>query len=270
MLRRVDITSLGYRTDLMIRVMEGSEVTDHRDHLVVRSPASPAFWWGNFILLAAPPRPRESARWLARFAEEFPAADHVALGVDATEPGAADRSGLIEAGLRVERTTVMTASSVREPPRPNRDAQYRPLAGDEDWQHSLELRLATDETGEPAATRAFYEQRTADARRLAESGHGAWFGAFAGDRLVAQLGVFSDGSGIARYQNVETHPAWRRKGLAGTLVWRAGCYAAERLGAHTLVIVADPKAEAIRVYRSAGFTAAEAQIAFERPSPATS
>jgi GNAT superfamily N-acetyltransferase len=270
MLRRVDITSLGYRTDLMIRVMEGSEVTDHRDYLVVRSPASPAFWWGNFILLAAPPPPGEAARWLARFAEEFPAAGHVALGVDATEPGAADRSGLIEAGLRVERTTVMTASSVREPPRPNHDAQYRPLAGDEDWQHSLELRLATDESGEPAATRAFYEQRTADARRLAESGHGAWFGAFAGDRLVAQLGVFSDGSGVARYQNVETDPAWRRKGLAGTLVWRAGRYAADRLGARTLVIVADPRGEAIRVYRSAGFTEAEAQLAFERPSPATS
>lgn len=270
MLRRVDVTSLGYRTDLMIRVMEGSEVTDHGDHLVVRSPASPAFWWGNFILLAAPPPSREAAGWLATFAEEFPAADHVALGIDATEPHAADRSGLIEAGLRVERTTVLTASSVHEPPRPNHDAQYRPLAGDEDWQRSLELRLATDEGGEPAATRAFYEQRTADARRLTGRGHGAWFGAFAGDRLVAQLGVFSDGSGIARYQNVETHPAWRRKGLAGTLVWRAGRYAADELGAHTLVIVADPRAEAIRVYRSAGFTEAEAQISFERPSPATS
>jgi GNAT superfamily N-acetyltransferase len=266
----VDVTSLGYRTDLMIRAMEGSEVADHRDHVVVRSPASPAFWWGNFILLAAPPAPQETARWLARFAEEFPAADHVALGIDATEPHAADRSGLIEAGLRVERTTVMTASTVHEPSRPNHDAQYRPLAGEQDWRRSLELRLATDEAGEPYTTRAFYEQRTADARRLAENGHGAWFGAFAGDRLVAQLGVFSDGSGIARYQNVETHPAWRRKGLAGTLVWRAGRYAADELGARTLVIVADPRGDAVRIYRSAGFTEAEAQIAFERPSPATS
>ena len=252
----------------MIRVMEGSKVADHRDHLVVRSPASPAFWWGNFILLAAPPPPREAARWLARFAEVFPAADHVTLGIDATEPHAADRSGLIEAGLRVERSTVLTASPVHEPPRPNHDVQYRPLAGDEDWQRSLELRLACDDGGEPAATRAFYEQRTGDARRLAENGHGAWFGAFAGDHLVAQLGVFSDGSGIARYQNVETHPAWRRKGLAGTLVWRAGRFATDQLGARTLVIVADPNGVAIRVYRSTGFAEAEAQIAFERPSAA--
>ena len=164
----------------------------------------------------------------------------------------------------------MTASPVHQPPRPSHDARYRPLSGAGDWQRSLELRLATDEGGELATTRAFYEQRTADARRLAENGHGAWFGAFAGDRLVAQLGVFSDGSGVARYQNVETHPAWRRKGLAGTLVWQAGRYAADQLGAHTLVIVAEPRRDAIRVYRSVGFTEAEAQIAFERPSPATS
>jgi GNAT superfamily N-acetyltransferase len=269
----VDVTSLGYRTDLMIRVMEGSEVADHRDHVVVRSPASPAYWWGNFIVLAAPPPPRQAARWLARFAEVFPAADHVALGVDVTEPHAADRSGLIEAGLRVERNTVMTAPAVHEPPRPDRDAQYRPLSGDEDWQRSLELRLAADDgplkDGGPGPTHAFYQQRTADARRIAEKGHGAWFGAFAGDRLVAQLGVFSDGSGIARYQNVETHPAWRRKGLAGTLVWQAGRYAADELGARTLVMVADPHGDAIRVYRSVGFMEAETQIAFERP-PATS
>jgi ribosomal protein S18 acetylase RimI-like enzyme len=270
----VKVTSLGYRTDLMIRAMEGSEVTDHHDHLVVRSPGRPAYWWGNFLLLAAPPSPRDAARWLARFAEVFPRADHVALGIDATERHAADRSGLIEAGLRAERNTVMTAAAVHEPPRPNRAARYRPLTGDEDWQRSFELRLATDDRpsgdGGPGATRAFYQQRTADARRVTEDGHGAWFGAFAGDRLVAQLGVFSDGHGIARYQNVETHPAWRRRGLAGTLVWEAGRYAAAELGAHTLVMVADPGGHAIYVYRSVGFADTEAQLAFQRASPATS
>ena len=82
---------------------------------------------------------------------------------------------------------------------------------------------------------------------------------------MAQLGVFSDGNGIARYQNVETHPAWRRKGLAGTLVWRAGCWVLAELAARTLVIVADPGASAIRVYRSVGFADTETQIGFERP-----
>jgi len=264
----MNVVSLGYRTDLMMRRMEGSEVTDRGDHIVVRSPAHPAYWWGNFLLLAAAPKPRETATWLARFAQVFPGAGHVALGIDTTQPDAADGSGLYEAGLRIERSTVMTAPGVREPPHRDFVADYRPLVSDQDWRQSLELRLAADEGGEFGVTRAFYERRTGDARRLAENGHGAWLGAFTSGRLVAQLGVFSDGGGVARYQNVETHPTWRRKGLAGTLVWQAARWALDHLGARTLVIVADPAAGAIRVYRSVGFADAEAQIGYQRPPPA--
>jgi GNAT superfamily N-acetyltransferase len=260
----VEVASLGYRTDLMVRQMEGSEVTDYPDHVVVRSPGHPGFWWGNFLLLPVAPRPREAAGWLARFAEVFPDVHHVAIGVDAGEAGAAERSGLPEAGLRLEQSTVLTAATLHEPPHVNRAVEYRPLAGDADWRQSLELRLAADDSS-GAASLEFYEQRTADARRMAENGHGAWFGAFAGGRLAAQLGVFSDGSGVARYQNVETDPDWRRHGLAGTLVWQAGLWAFTHLAARTLVIVADPAAGAIRIYRSVGFRDAETQIAFQRP-----
>lgn len=244
--------------------MEGSEVTDYPDHVVVRSPDHPGFWWGNFILLAVAPRPREAAGWLARFAEMFPGASHVALGVDDASPAAAERSGLPEAGLRIEQTTVLTTHLVQAPAHVNRAADFRPLAGQADWQQSLDLRLAADD-GSQSTSQAFYEQRTTEARRVAESGHGAWFGAFDRGRLTAQLGIFSDGSGVARYQNVETDPGWRRKGLAGTLVWRAGQYALAELDARTLVMVADPEAAAIRLYRSVGFRDAESQIAFQRP-----
>lgn len=159
---------------------------------------------------------------------------------------------------------MLAATALHEPPHVNLAVQYRPLAGDADWQQSLELRLAADDS-DGAATQAFYEQRTADARRTAENGHGAWFGAFASGRLTAQLGIFSDGSGIARYQNVETDPDWRRNGLAGTLVWQAGQWALGHLDARTLVIVADPAAAAIRIYRSVGFGDVETQTAFQRP-----
>jgi len=81
---------------------------------------------------------------------------------------------------------------------------------------------------------------------------------------VSQLGVCDTGGGLARYQDVETDPGARRRGLAGTLVWRAGVYAAEAFGAGTLVIVADPAEEAIRVYRACGFADAQGQFSFER------
>ena len=99
-----------------------------------------------------------------------------------------------------------------------------------------------------------------------EEGTGAWFGAFVGGRLVAQLGLFDAGDGYARYQHVETDPAARRQGLAGTLVWHAGRYGREVLHARTLVIVADPADVAIRVYCACGLTDRESQFSFARPS----
>jgi predicted GNAT family acetyltransferase len=104
--------------------------------------------------------------------------------------------------------------------------------------------------------------RPAAQRALVEAGHGAWFGAFLDGTLVSQLGLITSESGLARYQSVETHPA-RRRGLAGTLVWRAGA-AALADGPRTLVMVADPEDGAIRVYRSVGFTVTESQTGFIR------
>src|ERR1700759_5316950 len=130
----------------MVRLMEGSEVTDHADHVVVRSPGHPGFWWGNFILLPAAPQPREAAGWLARFAELFPEAGHLAGGLDTASPEAAERSGLREAGLRIERSTVLSTEVVQPPSHVNQSADFRPLAGDADWQQSLDLRLAAGDS----------------------------------------------------------------------------------------------------------------------------
>jgi hypothetical protein len=77
------VTSLGFRTDVALRVLEGAEATDRGDYLVVRTRDNPDFYWGNFLLLGAWPEAGSADGWLARFAAEFPAARHVALGVDA-------------------------------------------------------------------------------------------------------------------------------------------------------------------------------------------
>jgi GNAT superfamily N-acetyltransferase len=258
----VEVRSLGYRTDLMVRVLEGSKVEDRGDYLVIRTPRNPTYWWGNFLLLA-PPKPGQAARWLAAFTEEFPAAGHVAIGIDVTEISAVDVSEYVARDLRLDRSSVLTAQELAEPPRPNRQAAYRELSGDDDWRQSAELTAAVN-AGEPGSDPEFLHARVAAERALTEAGHGSWFGAFADGDLVAQLGLVTDGSGVARYQNVETHPGWRRRGLAGSLVWQAGRHGLDTLGASTLVIVADPLADAIRVYRTLGFADAETQVGFER------
>ena len=256
----MNVRSLGYRTDLAIRLLEGSEVTDQGDYLVIRTPANPAFWGGNFLLLPDL-RPGSGGGWRARFAAEFPHAAHLTLGLD--NPAADQVEAGELAGMTLERNAVMTATSVHAPPRPNTAAVIRALAGDADWRQSAAL-TATVHAGEAGGVSAFLTARTAAKRALTEAGHGAWFGAFLDGTLVAQLGLIVVDPGLARFQDVETHPAARRRGLAGTLVWQASADALAGDG-KTLVMVADPEDAAIRVYRTVGFTVAESQLGFARP-----
>jgi ribosomal protein S18 acetylase RimI-like enzyme len=253
------VTSLGYRTDLALRAMEGGTETDRGAYLVVRNPALPDYWWGNFLLLQDL-GPGAGGGWMARFAAEFPGARHMTLGLDETDAGLVDPGEL--AGMTMERNAVMTATSVQAPPHPDTEAVMRVLTGDADWQQSVELAAAIY-AGEPGGDAGFLTARAAAKRALAEAGHGAWFGAFQDGTLVSQLGLITTESGLARYQSVETHPAARRRGLAGTLVWHAGATALAD-GTRTLVMVADPEDGAIRVYRSVGFTVTESQIGFIR------
>src|ERR1700733_3452478 len=120
----------------MVRPLEGSHIEDQGGYLAIRSPLNPSYWWGNFLLLAAPPAAGEPGEWLATFAAEFPAAKHVALGVDTIEIGTIDVGEFAAAGLRLERSAVLTATVVNEPPHPNFTAAYRELSGDDDWRQA--------------------------------------------------------------------------------------------------------------------------------------
>ena len=260
----MEVRSLGYRTDLAILTLEGSQIADRGDYLVIRTPGNADYWWGNFLLLRRLDR-GSGGDWVARFAAEFPDARHIALGVDETEADVVPSGEL--AGMAMQRNAVMRATSVHAPPYPNTEAVFRPLAGEADWRQSLEVASAVS-ADEPGVDRGFLVARLAARRALAEAGQGAWFGAFVDGALVCQLGIVSGEPGLARYQSVETHPAARRRGLAGTLVWHAGSTALSG-DPSTLVMVADPEDIAIRVYRSVGFTVAEAQIGFIRQPDGT-
>ncbi|HEU5385015.1 MAG TPA: GNAT family N-acetyltransferase [Streptosporangiaceae bacterium] len=213
------LASLGFGTDVALRVAEGSEVTDRGGYLVIRSPDNPGFWWGNFLLLRA--WPKEGDGWLDRFAAES------------------------------------------RRPSTSPSAEIRPLTSDRDWRQSVELNLRCYGEQNPGD---FQQLRSATRRRLPLAGRAAWFGVFDGGLLIAQLGICDAGRGLARYQDVETDPAARRRGLAGTLVWHAARFARATFGARTLVIVADPAEGAIRIYRGCGFAGAQTQFSFARPA----
>jgi ribosomal protein S18 acetylase RimI-like enzyme len=261
----VDVRSLGYRTDIALLCYGGSELEDRGDHLVVRSPHNPTHWWGNFLLLREAPGPDEAGAWLERFAAVFPEAKHVALGFDDTTAAVGEIGSFAEFGLSCRAQRVMTARSVHEPAHRNSEAVSRELGSDDDWEQSIELKMRCKEDfHEPASFRRYATASVATNRRLVETGHGQWFGAFLGGRLVSQMGLFRAGASLARFQSVETDPEYRRLGLAGGLVHHAGRYGFEELGADTLVMVADPDYFAVDLYKAVGFSATETQLQAER------
>ena len=260
------ITSLGFRTDIMLLTLQGSEVEDRGDHLVVRTPGNPEFWWGNFVLFRDIPGRGDVQRWETTFAHELPEASHRTFGVDGARGEVADCGEFAAAGYTVDVSAVMTASSVREPPHPHRDATCRALdlsdRGDRDAAIALQLANAPDQ--EPVGHREFLARKMAAMGALQEAGCGSWFGAFVDGRMLSGMGLFSDGSGVARFQSVDTHPGARGRGLAGTLVHHVSSYGLTELGASTLVMVADPGYHAIDIYRSVGFATTETQLQLER------
>ncbi|MEF2278174.1 GNAT family N-acetyltransferase [Deinococcus sp. YIM 134068] len=261
--------SLGYQTDLALLRLEGSQTDEREGYTVVRTPGNPTFWWGNFLLLHEPPEPGSLETWLAQFREAHPQAAHLALGVDARDGRLEAGSEFEAAGLQPFRNTVLTTERTT-PIRPlPPEITLRPLASEADWKETLALRLAVNaadpERHEETSYRAFTGRKLAALRAAGEAGHGAYFGAFEGKKMLSGLGVYNAGGGVTRYQNVETHPDARGRGLAGNLVHHAGEWARENLSARTLVIVADPEYHAQRLYERVGFRPTEVQLGFERP-----
>lgn len=259
----MDTISLGFRTDLALLRAAGSTVEDRGDHLVIRTPDNPTYRWGNFLLLDRHTDLSDAERWLDRFADDFPEAEHLAFGRDGTRGSASDLAGFRAAGLRVDASAVMTARRVTDPLQVNTQAVCRPLSSDDDWGQRVELAVRVHGEDDVDAFRTFATQKAASVREQLEQGRGAWFGAFLEDELVSTLGIFETEPGVARYQSVETDPEHRRGGLAGTLVHLAARYALDTLTAKTLVMVADPDYVAIRIYRALGFQQTETMLQAE-------
>ncbi len=261
----MDIQGLGWRTDLALLEISGSTVEDRGDHRIVRTDDNPSFWWGNFLLLAGPPADAADARqWLGAFEAAFPGARHRTFGIDGTAGSVAQTSSFTDLGLEADVSSVMTATAVHEPPRPNHDATYRPLESDADWTQQVDLTMAGETVGYDLE---FSERRTHQLRWLVDAGHGQWWGAFEDGRLLSSMGLFRASPGLARFQTVKTHQEARGRGLAGTLVHEISRFGFADLDAETLVMVADPEYLAIRVYRSVGFTDSEVQVGVERKPP---
>lgn len=257
------IRSLGFRTDLFFVAFDG-EVIDRGDYVVARSPLNPTHYWGNLLLFPHAPRPGELARWRELFAAEIgspPQTEHVLLAIDLPEAEVGDLASVLEAGLEPLRSLVLTARRPCPPPEPDPETVVRIITEEWEWEQAWENQVACrDSVHELESYQLFKRRQMERYRRMTQAGLGAWFGAFSGDRLVGDLGLFAQ-EGLARFQAVGVHPEYRRRGICRALLHHASRYGFARLGARELVIVADPDYHAAPLYQSAGFVPRERLVA---------
>lgn len=254
----MDVASLALRTDLAVAALDGI-VVDQGDHVAVSTPDQPDFYWGNYLVIAPPATPATATAWLTRAAAARCAgAAHAAVAIDAPDGALtpAVTAALVAAGATVETMIAMTCDQPLTAPAPA-GVELRRFDRPSDWDALLALSLTIDP--DTPAMRRFLTRRIAARARAAARGEVRWWGAFADGALVASAGVVPLAD-CARYQDVQTHAAWRRRGVASAVLAaiahevRGGAAAApDGAGARLVLVVGEDNAAARAAYQRLGF-----------------
>lgn len=272
---KLDELRPGWRSDFILH-RHGALVAERDDCLVVRTPANPNFYWGNFLLLPQAPRDDELAHWMDRFDEEItrlqPASQHVALGINGP-PGDASLPTWVHAGFEIMPTAVLQLSpgQLRAPLRQARGAvQVRPLNLAHEMDAAVALQCADAGGFEPTNHEKHRRAQMQRYARMAEAGEALWFGAWCDGVLAADCGLMRDATvagALGRFQHVSTHPLWRRRGLCSALIHEVSRYGFEHWGLARTLMCADPDDVAIAIYESLGFVRIDREWCLQLRAP---
>jgi RimJ/RimL family protein N-acetyltransferase len=268
---RIEQLGLGWRTHLLA-CSQGGQFVERPDCIVVRSPDNPTYYWGNCLILPAAPCDEDLGHWLSvvdtEIAQRQPQSTHVAIGVDAaTLPGPLPSwrvAGIDEfdamAVLTLEPDGLVAAPAARD----TSAFDFRALRLPAEVELAAQAQAdARDESFEAAGYLVFRRRAMRRIAQMHAAGSAQWFGAFSGQRLVADCGLVHDGT-LGRFQYVETQAAWRRRGLCRALIHHVCRHAFDTLGLQRLVMCADPHDVAIGIYRSIGFVQVETHWCLQR------
>ena len=257
------LTSLGLTSDVMV-LGQGSSLEDKGDYFTLRSPGEPDFWFGNMVFMKHDVI--DPARQVETFKSEFPESKHTTIGWDIPNMTGGERlNEFKELGFNIDESDILVLNGPLIRAEPPSGFVVRPLESDEDWDRATELQgIIGVESGHAAdGYLSYIKTRMESCRRLTGGGLGAWLGAFKGDELAGDLGIYANAS-TARFQAVETRASYRRQGVCASLVTAGVEWAQSRYPATKTIIVADQDSAAGRIYRRCGFTLQEQIVAVFR------
>ena len=268
----MEFKSLGIRTDLMIHRYEGI-VEEHDDCVVLKTPTNLSYWWGNMLIMPQAPQAGDFERWEKLFQEKLSANfKHRVFSwdinpEDAMKPVRGENRDFLANGFNHSDDEVLAAQQegLIKPEFMAENLEVRPLVSPEDWAEALELNvICRDRQHKEASYREFRRKALANYQRMQADDLGAIFGGFIDGKLVADMGLFIE-NGLGRFQHVETHPDFRKRGIAGTMVHHISEWGFNKRDAETLVLVADPEGPAVKLYKRLGYDLQEINYSLVKP-----
>ncbi|GGJ40887.1 GNAT family N-acetyltransferase [Deinococcus roseus] len=254
---------LGHQTDLIFARFFGI-VGQHADCISIQSPSNRGHYFGNYLIYLRPPQKGDLPVWSEQFETLVGPPEEVRHRMFCWDDpeNAGEVQAFLDAGYILEDSIVMTAESLNEASPRAENVEIRPLQDtDEDWAALFRLQMTLKpEENDEGRYAEFKKAHLKMYREMQRQNLGHWYGAWMGGQLVSNMGLFVDDK-LARYQQVGTHPDFRRLNLTRTLLKYAAEHALKIYGPRTLVIVADEHHFAKEVYRSAGFEPLEKQYA---------
>lgn len=255
---------LEFASDLMV-LRDQCEVTHYFDRMVQQSPDQPNFWFGNRVIFKNPPR--DARALVNQFHADLQHAKHICLGWDIPNLSRDAVARVFEGSeLTVEEADTLALSGELHRADVPDGLMLRAFDRPKDWQQSESIaRREHIKDGLPeAGLDRFLSKQSAARKAQIAKGFGQWFGAFDGDHLAGDMGVFFDDR-VIRYQSVQTHAHYRRLGVCSALLCHALDWARLYAPQALPVIVADAGSDAGRLYRRAGFALYETTISAYRP-----
>jgi ribosomal protein S18 acetylase RimI-like enzyme len=255
------IQSLSRRTDLIFAKFSGS-VIDRGDYTLIQTPSNPSYHWGNYIIFNTPPKNGDFLKWKEIFTKEFPYYEKIQHMVFTWEqPELGEAQEFLDNGFEIDEGIILSTKELIAPTKYNNDIEIRRITTDREWEDTVHIQmLCVDPKFANTGYESFKRKQMVQYKKMSEQGMGHWFGAYMGDQIVGDLGIFFEDD-LARYQNVGTHPDFRRQGICQTLVYETALIALKEYGVSTLVMEADAHYHAAKIYESVGFRPTERSFA---------
>jgi ribosomal protein S18 acetylase RimI-like enzyme len=251
---------LELRTNVGV-LYDDADVAQHDGFIAVTNRGNPLHFSGNMLVFPNPPQEGDLGRWLALWNDTFgDRFDHRTFEWDRTDGDEGAAQEFVDVGFELHRTMTLVAAPEDVVLRDHDTSHVEIVEVDLAAQADDVIDLAVAADAEMAARegverhREFQRRQVARRERAIAAGNGVSVGARAKDgQLVASLGVLRVNGGLGRYQQVDTHPDWRRQGICSRLLHEAARLARQRLDVGTLVIAADREYHALDLYRKVGF-----------------